>query len=122
MAPSFETHSTLSGLDNADYDVTGGVISSKSITNGNASETKKGNSGCVLDGNSSPRVADLDIKAYTSQDKLLPDIFESMKVSGGCVLRNLVDIQALRDVEAEVRPYLDKAEPWNGRYCIQLCH
>lgn len=64
-----------------------------------------------------PKVSDLDSKAYLSQDSLLADIIESLRVSGGCVVRNLVAPDVLKEIEGEVRPHLDKAEPWNGRLC-----
>ena len=63
-----------------------------------------------------PAVSDLDSKAYKSQDVLLADIIESLRVSGGCVIRNLVSENLVKEVEGEVRPYLEKAEPWNGEF------
>ena len=61
-----------------------------------------------------PPVSSLDSKAYSSQEALVADIVESMRLSGGCIVRNLVGQEALSEVEKEVRPWLDKAEPWNG--------
>lgn len=61
-----------------------------------------------------PPVSDIDSTAYASQEALLVDIIESMRRSGGCVIRKLVDAEALKEVEGEVRPWLDKAQPWNG--------
>ena len=64
-----------------------------------------------------PHVSDLDSKAYDSEEALLADIVESLRVSGGCVIRNLVGEDVLKEIEREVRPHLEKAEPWNGESC-----
>ena len=61
-----------------------------------------------------PTVKQFDFKNCTSQEELLGEIIESMRLSGGCVVRNLVQREALQEVETEVRPWLEKAEPWNG--------
>lgn len=63
-----------------------------------------------------PAVGDLDSKAYPSEEALLADIVESMQRSGGCVVRNLVSTVALGEIEREVRPWLQKAQPWNGKH------
>jgi hypothetical protein len=61
-----------------------------------------------------PAVPDFDSKKYASEDDLVRDIVEGMRVAGGCVVRNLVPQETLDEIEREVRPHLDAAEPWNG--------
>ena len=63
-----------------------------------------------------PSVSHVDSKAYSSQEALIADIIKSMRLSGGCIIRNLVSAEALKQIEGEVRPYLDKAQPWNGGF------
>ena len=65
-----------------------------------------------------PIVKEFDFKNCDSQEELLEGIIESMRLSGGCVVRNLVNKEALQDVEFEVRPWLEKAEPWNGNMAL----
>jgi hypothetical protein len=61
-----------------------------------------------------PVVSDLDLRNYKSQEALIEDAIKSLKISGGCVIRNLVAKEQLDEIEKDVRPHLDAAEPWNG--------
>jgi hypothetical protein len=61
-----------------------------------------------------PTVSDLDPGKYESKVTLIEDIIESLRRSGGCVVRNMVAKDRLDEIEKEVRPYLNIAEPWNG--------
>ena len=65
-----------------------------------------------------PTVKVVDFKNCNSQEELLGEIIESMRLSGGCVVRNLVTREALQEVETEVRPWLEKAEPWHGEMTL----
>jgi hypothetical protein len=60
--------------------------------------------------NSAPSISKLELGDYTSEDDLLFDIIESMKLTGGCIVRNLVSIPTVNTMESEIRPYLDKVE------------
>lgn len=107
MAPSFEalTSPPMNGHSNNDT-TTKDSFPSKSVVNGKVQTPDS----------PLPHVSDLDSKAYDSQEALLADIIESLRASGGCVIRNLVNKDVLKEIEMEVRPYLDKAVPWNGEY------
>jgi hypothetical protein len=61
-----------------------------------------------------PVVSDLDLRNYKSQEALIEDAIKSLKISGGCVIRNLLAKEQLDEIEKDVRPHLDAAEPWNG--------
>jgi hypothetical protein len=61
-----------------------------------------------------PVVSDLDLRNYKSQEALIEDAIKSLKISGGCIIRNLVTKGQLNEIEKDVRPHLDAAEPWNG--------
>jgi hypothetical protein len=63
-----------------------------------------------------PAVPDLDSAKYASEDDLVKDIVAGMRLAGGCVVRHLVRQETLDEIEREVRPHLDAAEPWNGQY------
>jgi hypothetical protein len=58
----------------------------------------------------SPPISKLDLNNYTSEDALLFDIVESMKLTGGCIVRNLVSIPTVNAMESEIRPYLDEVK------------
>lgn len=44
-------------------------------------------------------------------DNALDKITHSLKISGGCVVRNMLVQDMLEDIEKEIRPYLNKAGP-----------
>lgn len=58
-----------------------------------------------------PIVSDID----SLSDNALEKITHSLKISGGCVVRNMLDQDMLEDIEKEVRPYLNKAGPAPGK-------
>ena len=62
-----------------------------------------------------PPVSVLDMAAAESEDQLLQDIIASMRLSGGCVIRNMVRQDALDELERDIRPHLKAAGPWNGK-------
>ena len=62
----------------------------------------------------SAHVGDLDSRTYSSNAALVEDIVRSMKVSGACIVRQLLRQDALDAIEKEVRPSLDTAKPWRG--------
>jgi ectoine hydroxylase-related dioxygenase (phytanoyl-CoA dioxygenase family) len=63
-----------------------------------------------------PEVGDLDSKSYASEDALVKDIIESMRTSGGCIIRRLLSRETVAEIEKDVRPYLSAAEAWNGDF------
>ncbi|KAI9793231.1 MAG: hypothetical protein M1816_000652 [Peltula sp. TS41687] len=63
-----------------------------------------------------PKVADLDSRSYASQEALVQDINESLRSAGGCVIRHLLSRETVNEIEREVRPYLDAAQPWKGDF------
>jgi hypothetical protein len=64
----------------------------------------------TLASDSVPPVSKLDINNYTSEDALVSDIIESMKLSGGCIVQNLISTPTLQAMKSEIRPYLDTVE------------
>ncbi len=92
-----------------------------------APEIKSGENGAVntkasLPGphTPAPKVPDIDKNAYTSEDALVKDIIEGMKVAGGCIVRHLVDPAALDKVDGDIFPMLEEAKPWNGEYSLVI--
>lgn len=55
----------------------------------------------------SPIVSDIGSLCDNALDKII----HSLKISGGCVVRNMLDQDMLEDIEKEIRPYLNKAGP-----------
>lgn len=41
---------------------------------------------------------------------MVSDICNSLKLSGGCVIGNMIDKKILQALEGEIRPHLDKIE------------
>lgn len=59
-----------------------------------------------------PQVGDFDLKSATSQEQLILDIVESMRRSGGCIVRNMVDKPVLDEIESQIRPHIETAGRW----------
>jgi hypothetical protein len=57
-----------------------------------------------------PKVSRLDFSSYDSQDDLVYDIVESMKLSGGCIIRNMIPKDTLNSMASEIRPHLDQVQ------------
>ncbi|KAF9698545.1 hypothetical protein EKO04_003876 [Ascochyta lentis] len=54
-----------------------------------------------------PSVAKLDFGAYQSDDELIADITESLKVSGGCIVRGMYEKSTVGALEKELRPHIE---------------
>lgn len=61
-----------------------------------------------------PHVSEFDFSVAASLENLLDDIARSLKVSGGCVIRNIVRKDVLDQLEVDIRPYLIAAKPAPG--------
>lgn len=63
-----------------------------------------------------PQISDLDLQTVNSDKQLVADIIRSMKLTGACIVRNMVGKPALDEIEAHIRPYLDSASEWKGDF------
>lgn len=59
---------------------------------------------------SSPKIAALDCSIYESQDDLITDIIQSLKLSGGCLVRGMYSQQTLDDMEKKIRPHIEATQ------------
>ncbi|KAE9964244.1 hypothetical protein BLS_008519 [Venturia inaequalis] len=59
-----------------------------------------------------PEVSRLDTKDYQTkgEEALVSDIIQSLKRSGGCIIRNMIPQKSLAQCEKEIRPYLNATE------------
>lgn len=62
----------------------------------------------------------IDAIQYCNEGDLVSDICQSLRVSGGCIIKNLVDKRVLDALEGEIRPYLNKVEKADGKNDTQL--
>lgn len=53
-----------------------------------------------------PKVSEIDVNNYDSEKRLIDDIVSSLKVSGGCMIRNMYQQSTLDAMEQEIRPYI----------------
>lgn len=61
-----------------------------------------------------PHVSELDVSTAVSVESLLDDIVASLRVSGGCVVRNMVGKDVLDQLDTEITPHLKAAKPAPG--------
>jgi hypothetical protein len=57
-----------------------------------------------------PHIGDLDFSAYERQRDLIEDIVESLKISGGCIIRGMYQKETLDAIEREIRPHIKATE------------
>ena len=105
---------TLSSTEGAEHEVNGADLLKQKLNGNHARASEKDLNGVMGPKSPLPKVGDLDSKAYTSNAALVEDIVRNIRLSGGCVVRQLVSKETLDAIEKEVRPHLDAAEPWNG--------
>ena len=58
-----------------------------------------------------PRVSDLDASERVPHQELLQGVIESLKISGGCLLRNFISQETVKELNDDFAPYFDKAKP-----------
>lgn len=63
-----------------------------------------------------PHVSEFDFSTAASPENLVDDIVSSLRVSGGCVIRNMVGKDVLDQLEADIRPHLNAAKPAPGTF------
>ncbi|KAI9703844.1 MAG: hypothetical protein M1836_007616 [Candelina mexicana] len=63
-----------------------------------------------------PVPADLDVLTAKSEDRLVEEIIESIRVSGGCVIRNMVGKDVIEQLERDFRPHIINDKSWNGDF------
>ena len=61
-----------------------------------------------------PKVDDVDLATVASQQHATQAIIESMKVSGACIVRRMINKNALDEIEKDIRPHLETASVWEG--------
>jgi len=69
---------------------------------------------------SKPLINRLDSSQYPNEDDLVLDICRNLRISGGCIIRNMVDGDTLKALEGEIRPHLDRTEQADGENICQL--
>lgn len=68
-----------------------------------------------------PEVSHVDLADAVSQEQAVGEIIESIKLSGACIVRNMVSTKALDEIERDIRPHLDTASVWKGMLCLVSC-
>ena len=58
-----------------------------------------------------PGVGDFDAGGQVPYQELLQGVVESLKISGGCLLRNLISQETVKELNDDFVPHFDKAKP-----------
>lgn len=61
-----------------------------------------------------PQVSDVDLAHQVSQQDVIEAVIESLKVSGACIVRNMVSKEGLDEIEKDIEPHLNTAKVWQG--------
>lgn len=64
-----------------------------------------------LDQQPLPRISDFDASGRVPHQELLHGVVESLKISGGCLLRNFISLETVKQLNDDFAPYFDQAEP-----------
>ena len=71
-----------------------------------------------------PRVSELDAGGWIPPHELLQSVIESLKISGGCLVRNFISQETIKELNNDFAPYFDKAKPLKStKHLFQYsCH
>lgn len=53
-------------------------------------------------------IADLNVQSYTQDEALVTDIVQSLRLSGGCIVRGMYSRKTLGAIEADIRPFIER--------------
>lgn len=67
----------------------------------------------------SPRSPLPVVQEFDAATVTVDQLVEALKLAGGVVVRNMLSQQELSEIEADVRPWLEKDIPWEGDYMRQ---
>jgi hypothetical protein len=56
----------------------------------------------------------LEVKEFDAATVVVSELVDALKVAGGVIVRNLLTKEEVDQLEADVRPWLDKDKPWEG--------
>lgn len=56
-----------------------------------------------------PELGDIDAGGRTAQD-VFPRVIDSLKISGGCIVRNFIPQKTVNQLNEEFAPYFDQAQ------------
>ena len=68
------------------------------------------------DPRSLPKLADLEYSSYNSEDALVQDIIEGMKVAGACIIRKIISKETMAKIGEEMDPYLRLPDCTPGQF------
>ena len=54
------------------------------------------------------------VKKFDATTVTVDELVDALTVAGGVIVRNLLTEEELDQIEADVRPWLDKDKPWKG--------
>jgi len=62
----------------------------------------------------SPKSPLPEVKEFDAATATTGELVEALKIAGGVVVRNLLTKTEIDQIEADVRPWLEKDKPWEG--------
>lgn len=71
-----------------------------------------------LDGGSKPvkssKLPLPEVKEFDSSSATVDDVVNALKIAGGVIVRNFLDMEDIDRILKDVNPYLDSDKPWDG--------
>ena len=55
-----------------------------------------------------------EVKKFDATTVTVDEVVDALKVAGGVIVRNMLTMKELNQIEADVRPWLNKDKPWEG--------
>lgn len=56
-----------------------------------------------------------EVKEFEATNATVDELVDALKVAGGVVIRNMLTKNELDQIESDVRPWLNKDKPWDGK-------
>jgi hypothetical protein len=55
-----------------------------------------------------------EVREFDAATATVDELVEALKISGGVFIRNMLTKDEISQIEADVRPWLEKDKPWEG--------
>lgn len=65
-----------------------------------------------------PVVSDFDASERVPYQELRQGVVESLKISGGCLLRNFISQETAKELNDDFAPYFNEARPLKSMECL----
>lgn len=56
------------------------------------------------------------VQTFDAETAMPDNVVAALRAAGGCVVKGLVPLNAVRQIERDVRPFVEADQPWAGEF------